>query len=296
MNKAHKILIAISGALLMTSCLSSTVGDGQDVINIKPVIGTGVRSAVEIVDNPVGVYAFTRDGQIYINREKLESDSGEWSMSREYLWPSDGKLRFFGFSPFDAGFEIVSGDAVLENYSPTSSDSELLVTDDSKFFEQAHGEVCLELYPATSQLDFRVVNGLNKETSVRLEKMVLKGICLNGDLSMNKGLRWTLTGAKEDLVLFDASKDNGMDEVTFEPSYFGKLWNVLPQNSLPVVELTYAFSTAGSGWLTGQVQQTEKLTSDWMPGRRYTYTLMITENTVRHTVGITDREGNILEK
>lgn len=296
MKKAHNILIAISGALLLTSCLSSTVGDGQDVINIKPVIGTGVRSASEDIDVPVGVYAFTQDGHIYIDREKLELDSGKWSMSKEYLWPSDGMLRFFAFSPFDAGFEIVSGDAVLEDYTPTSSNSELLVTDDSEFIEATPGEVCLELYPATSQLDFRVANGLNKETSVRLEKMVLKGISLSGNLSTENGLRWTLTGAKRDLVLYDASEDSGMDEVTFEPRYFGKLWNVLPQSSLPVIELTYSFSTSGSGWLRGQIQHTGKLTSDWLPGRKYTYTLVITENLVRHTVGITDREGNTLEK
>lgn len=280
----------------MTSCLSSTVGDGQGVINIKPVIGTGVRSTGETVDVPVGVYAFTQNEQIYIDREKLELNSGKWSMSKDYLWPSDNKLRFLAFSPFDADFKIVSEDAVLENYIPTSSNSELLVTDDNKFIEATQGEVCLELYPATSQLDFRVVNGLNKETSVKLEKMVLKGISLSGNLSTNKGLRWTLTGAKEDLVLYDASKDNGADEVTFEPRYFGKLWNVLPQNSFPVVELTYSFSTSGSGWLRGQIQHTGRLTSDWKPGRRYTYTLVITENLVKHTVGITDRDGNILEK
>lgn len=305
MKATRYIYTIISGAFLMTSCLSSTIGDGQDVIHINPVLGTDVRSAgnlkpdVERLD--FGVYAVTEGGEKYIDNEYLSFKGGRWAMSEDYIWPQDGSLRFLAYSPFKASLSLTSNRLTVKGFTPTESDYTLLTADTERVLNKQGGEVSLEFYPATSSLDFRVANSLNQETVVKLEKIVLKGIYLTGSLSEKEQSEWVLEGEKNDVVVYDsASADTslkaGTETVERIPQWFGRKLNVLPQMSLPVAEVTYSLSTAGSGWLTGQVQTTDVLISEWAAGRKYTYTLFITENKVKHTVGITDWKGEIIEK
>lgn len=281
------ILFLAAAVQLMASCLSSTkVGDGLVPIEFSPVMAGEVRSGDGEAfpeDMDFGVWAVCGNGEVLIDCEQVCCDDGSWFTDSRHCWPEDRELRFVGFAPFglEASFD---GEGIsVADREVCGGDSPLYVAEMTSPVTVRNGPVHMVFRPVTSLVDFRVINGLNKDTSVRLEKIVLKNVVVSGSYQPSG---WVLSGEKSDIGAFDCGGRSEEYEVLENPQFFGEPVNVIPQASAPVIEVTYAFSTAGSGWLTGQVDCTVPLASAWEPGRRYTYTLTITGTSVEYTVGL----------
>ena len=289
-NIPGNISVLCAAALLAVSCLSSTRHEvGKDVIDFAPVLGTEVRSGDVSPfpeDMDFGVWAVTDDGDIYMDCSRVTYDGTGWYPELPVTWP-DGTLRFIAVAPYRQ-------DMVLENdlslslgeYDLSREDGGLYVADLTPGYGSSDKSVPLSFGRTVSMLDFRVANGLNTATSVRLEKIILKGVYVEGSFRSSSMPEWTVAGDKTDLTVYDSTVDGGNTDVARSPQAFGRTVSVIPQKSGPVVELVYSFQTADSQWLTGQSETTAELKAEWAPGRHYTYTLTLTENIVKHTSGI----------
>ena len=280
-----------AGLLIMTSCLSSTKTDGgQEPVSFIPVIGMDVRSADSAAfpeDMDFGVWGTSGDGELFMDRERVSFDGTGWTTGTAYLWPEDRQLRFFGYAPYGHNMYLEDdGSLTIEGYDTDGDSGELYISDVTPMLDKDCGKVYIRFSLATSKVDFRVANGLNHVTSVKLEKIVLCGVYVSGSFDSSAEPRWKPSGEKTDIVFYDSSATGISDDVDREPGFFGKTLNIIPQQSRPKVKVVYSFQTADSNWLTGQENRTEELEAEWQPGRHYTYTLTLTEGIVKHSPGI----------
>lgn len=290
------ILILSAGMLLTVSCLSSTEYDGQGAVSFCPVIGQPVRSSVEGNVFPeemdFGVWAVDSDGNVFMENEKVFHDGHSWSSENSYLWP-ERSLRFMGIAPYGQDFVFdPDGGIAIESLDLSSADAQVLIAGMTGAIEKGNGgaPVTLAFYPVTAEIDFRIANGLSVETDVRLEKIVLDGVKVKGSLDTMSEPVWSVSGEASEIVVYEASEGEE-DPVERDPSFFGRALELIPQNSEPRIRVTYALSTAGSSWLTGQTQETLPL-KGWEPGRRYTYTVTICSGKLTYTTGISDWSEN----
>ena len=279
-----------AAASVLVSCLSSVKPDGRrEAITFEPVVGTEVRSG-ETSEFPedvsLGIWTVTSEGQTFIDREEVTFDGETWSTASPYYWPEDATLHFFCFAPYEYGMQMNAGGLVLENYHAAAGGEDLLVSEAVLDHNKTDATVRLTFRPATSKIDFRVIDGLNDVTSVKLEKIVLCGVYEYGDFDSSADPQWTPSGEKTDIVFYDSSLTGISDDVWRDPEFFGNSYSVIPQQSRPRVKVVYSFQTADSEWLFGQENWTEELEAEWEPGRHYTYTLTLTETIVKHSTGI----------
>lgn len=289
-NISGNISVLGAAMLMSVSCLSSVKSDDSRAsIGFVPVLGTEVRSGDVSPfpeDMDFGVWAVTEDGDIYMDCSRVKYDGTGWYPEQPVAWP-DGTLRFIAAAPYREDM-VLEDDLSLSlgEYDLSHEDGGLYVTDLTSGYGSSDRTVPLSFGRAVSMLDFRVANGLNTATSVRLEKIILKGVYLKGSFLSSSMPEWTVAGDKTDLTVYDSAVDGGNTDVTRSPQAFGKTISIIPQKSGPVVEVVYSFQTADSSWLTGQSETTSELKAEWEPGRHYTYTLTLTENIVKHTSGI----------
>ena len=290
-NFFRTILPLAAGVLMMTSCLSSVrPDDRQGIVRFRPVLGTEVRSgnigeASFPEDIAIGVWALTDGQEVYMNGEKAEFDGEDWTTASPFLWP-EKELRFIAFAPFEAGAEVKDGRIVLDDYDLSAGSAGFFVTEMTPPHSRTDSAIHLPFRLATSKVDFRVANGLNEATSVRVERITLKGVYLHGSFDSEADPEWSLSGEPADVVAYDSARDGEGPTATRDPQLFGLTLEIIPQQSKPVVEVVYAFQTADSEWLPGQANTTGELKAEWKPGRHYTYTLTLTETIVKHSPGI----------
>lgn len=279
-----------AGMLIITSCLSSVrTEDRQVIIGFHPVIGLEVRSGneTEFPENlDFGVWAIDESGNRFMEQEQISFNGNSWSSETPYIWP-ESRLRFIGFAPYYHDITLEEdGSLVLDRHDPAEHRDGLYITELTPELSKNDSLVEMVFRLATAKIDFRVANGLNSATSVRLEKITLKGVYCSGYFRSSEDPEWTVLDEPEDIVCYDMSREGGSADISKEPEFFGNVIEIIPQQSWPTVEVVYSFRTADSHWLTGQVSSTEELEAEWMPGRKYTYTLTLTENGVKHSTGI----------
>ena len=280
-----------AAASVLVSCLSSVKPEGRrEAITFEPVVGAEVRSENTSEfpeDVSLGIWAVISDGQTFIEREQVIFDGETWSTASPYYWPEGATLHFYGFAPYEYGMQMnAGGSLVLENFHAAADGEDLLVSESVVEYSETDSSVRLTFRPATSKIDFRVIDGLNNVTSVKLEKIVLCGVYEYGDFDSSADPQWITSGEKTDIVFYDSSVTGVSDDVRRDPEFFGESYSVIPQQSRPKVKVVYSFQTADSKWLFGQENWTQELDAEWEPGRHYTYTLTLTETIVKHSTGI----------
>ena len=280
-----------AAASAAASCLSSVKPDGgQEEIVFHPVAEAEVRAGnADVFSNDIsfGVWALTSDGRIHIDREKVSRDGETWTAETPYYWPEEGDLEFYAFAPYGDGVELGGdGSLILEDYTLETASDGLYVCEPGAGQTRTDNHVYLTFHQAASKIDFRVANGLNQVTSVKLEKIILCGVFVRGSYRSCGEPQWNVTGEAADITVYDSSASGVSDDVDRDPEYFGKTIAVIPQQSFPTVKVVYSFVNGDSEWLYGQENSTEELEARWEPGRHYTYTLTLTETTVKYSAGI----------
>ena len=293
MKLLSHILIPLAGTAMLTSCLSSVKPDGgHGVITFEPVVGAEVR-AVTLSAFPenmsLGVWAVTEDGQTYIDREEVSFNGESWTTASSREWPEGTALRFYGFAPYEHQMKMETGGRmVIEDYDlSVKEDAQgLYIAEPTGMLTGDKGAVHMAFRLASAKIDFRIDNGLNQVTNVKLEKIILSGVYCKGSFDSSADPQWTVSGEPSDLVAFDSSVDGKTVDVGRDPVFVGDTLEIIPQQSHPRVKVVYSFQSADSHWLTGQENWTDELKAEWEPGRHYTYTLTLTEGIVKHSPGI----------
>ena len=207
MKLLSHILIPLAGTAMMTSCLSSVKPDGgHGFITFEPVVGAEVRAATlsAFPENmSLGVWAVTEDGQTYIDREEVSFDGEKWSTASPREWPEGTALRFYGFAPYEHQMKMETGGRmVIEDYDlSVKEDAQgLYIAEPTGMLTGDKGAVHMAFRLASAKIDFRIDNGLNQVTNVKLEKIILSGVYCKGSFDSSADPQWTVSGEPSDLV------------------------------------------------------------------------------------------------
>lgn len=293
-NLFRNILFFAAAHVMAVSCLSSTLNDDrQATVRFRPVLENSVRSAgdglfPDTVD--FGVWGITEKGKNHIERERVSFNGKEWETQRQHFWPDGSGLAFAAFAPYGTGFTFDGERLKLEDFDLSECNRQLYVSEIGNTFYGRDSIVHLRFAPVTSRLDFRIANGLAYGTEIIIEKIILEGVYVKGTYSSSSILKWKTLGEKCDITVYDRTSMADSPEkdriLGRTQEYYGRTLDVIPQNSFPRIKVIYSFSSNGSGWITGQSDCTENLSSGWLSGRRYTYSLTITGSSILHTTGI----------
>lgn len=284
-------LTLAAAASAAVSCLSSVKSDGgQEEITFHPVIGAEVRSediTTFSEEESFSVWAMTPEGERFMDGKEVTFDGEKWSAAEPCYWPEATSLRFVACSPSGCGMTLEDdGRLVVEDFEPDRYLEGLYVSEPTEALTSEDGTVHLNFRKATSTVDFRVANGLNQVTFVKLEKIVLCGVRTKGNFDSSAEPQWSVSGELSDITVYDSSVYGIKDDVGRDPEFFGRAVDMIPQQSRPRVKVVYSFMNSDSEWLPGQENMTGELEARWEPGRHYTYTLTLTETIVKHSAGI----------
>lgn len=287
-----RILVPLTAAGMLSGCLSHTkLDDSTGYIRISPAIGCGTRAGEDFIkfpeDKTFRLYAISDDsGKKYLDNVNVSyRGSRGWLPEGTPFWPHSEALRFIGYYP--ASLTMTCGDdgsVKMESLEVRGNGEDILVTDLTKSLTKNDSIVGLPFYHALTKVDFRVMHGLGSGTRVRVEKIGLKKVYTRGGFDSSSSLCWSPAGEPEDITVFEADGE-GAEVLSVTPRTLGDSMLLLPQDGGSSIEITYAFSTGGSGWITGQKMSTPAI-SAWEPDRHYTYTLKIQEDRLACTTGI----------
>ena len=293
MKLFSRILVLLTAAGSFSGCLSHTkVDDSTGYIRLRPVIGCGTRSGEDYIafpeDRTFRMFAISADSGDKILDDVTVSSRGArgWFPENTPLWPYGESLKFVGYWP--SGLQMTcdrEGTLKMSSYRVEGSGEDLLVTDPTRSCTKNDSIVGLPFYHALAKIDFRVLHGLGGNTRVRVEKIGINGIYTLGGFDSSSDLKWSPAGEPQNITVFEADGD-GAEVFSVTPRILGDSMFVLPQDGGASIEVTYAFSTGGSGWLTGQKMSTPAMTGRWEADRHYTYTLKIQDDRLAYTTGI----------
>ena len=288
-----RILVPLLAACSFTGCLSHTkLDDSTGYIRLRPVIGCGTRAGEDYIafpeDRTFQLWAISQEsGKKFLDDVTVLPKGGRgWYPENTPMWPYGESLKFIGYYPSELPMTC-DKDGILKmaSYEVQGSGEDLLVTDPTRSYTKNDSIVGLPFYHALTKIDFRVLHALNSNTRVRVEKIEICGIYTRGGFDSSSDLKWSHAGEPTTLTVFQADGD-GAEVFSLTPRILGDSMFVLPQDGGASIRITYAFSTGGSGWLTGQKMSTPAITSRWEPDRHYTYTLKIQEDRLAYTTGI----------
>ena len=297
MKFISRILVLLIAATAMTGCLASTKYDkATGDIRFRPVIGIGTRSVDEFIpfpdDRKFNVFAISQEtGERYLDDVAVSSRGKKgWYPENTPKWPVEESLRFIGYYPADLQMTC-SGDGTLKmSAAYTAGDTDVLVTDLTGAYTKNDSIVGLPFYHALAKIDFRARHALNDGTRVKVEKIMIREAYTQGVFDSSADLRWNPAGEQTDITVYAADgNDEGVEIFNLVPRYVGGSVFVLPQeNSGSSIEVTYAFKTGESAWITGQTVSAPVTIDAWGPDRHYTYTLSIFKD---HTKELTYTTG-----
>ena len=269
--------------------LSSCVGDlhtNRVIANIgfDPIIGHDTR-AEESVPFPLGrtfnVWATNvSDGSIYIDNESIAYKDGGWTSSQK--WPMTG-LSFEAYSPSSISPEFSHDKGIMiKDFDCSKGDVDILVAHTDNADMGVDTLVTLPFEHILSRIEFRMLESMSEEMSVKVRKIEMIGFASRGDFSSRSKGKWTVGNSDFSYVIFDV--ETGVD-LTSEPIYLGEEFYTIPQLCTAKVKVLFDVKYGSAEWIP-QEEEIEELDTLWEPNTHYTYTLNLTESKLTYTTGI----------
>jgi hypothetical protein len=284
-------LPALLSAALLTlgGCVSTDEFAVETDIRFRPVIGTDTR-AEDGIPFPEAetfrVWASDTEngGGLYLDGETVSHGSRGWTASRRW---SSGTLSFGAVHPSDlpgAGFDPAKG-LTLSGY--TTGGADVLVAESVQSYTRTGAPVVLEFGHILSRLAFRVSQAYPPSMVIRIEKIELKGLALEGSYGLREKGEWQTTGTGGTLTVYDAAAEQeGNGPATGTPQYYGADCFVIPQVFRGEIEVTYSFQAPGCNPIPGQKFTTGLFETRWEPSTRYTYSLTLSDQGLAFTTGL----------
>ena len=287
----------------------STIGFKTKALNSRgPVSGVGdikdfkvyavmSEEADEDYERPndVAYNHILEDERVYWN-ETLNSGAGGFMYDNTQYWVKDRTFHFFGFWPADIHAEI-DDDGVSYNltYSATVTSAE--AKDDLLTFHYStHTEANQTVYAAVPVTFNRALTQISSEITQDFESnpydkfcvtsVTFSGIRAGGTLTtsrFDKTGQWDLTDDKLSFSKGFASPE----QLTADPLTVFDGLNLVPQkidnsNNKIAFVVNYTYQQGDSNGLTGEVEnKTATINlpiSEWLPGKKYNYKLVLYKN------------------
>ena len=281
------MLLLTAVAALLSGCVGMKQGVMVPVsISFDPVIGHDTRADESIPfpqDRTFKVWALNEaDGSVLIDAEEVSYGTEGWISS--YIWP-EATLAFDAFSPSDLPFEYSKTNGLtLRDFDCSKGDTDILVARKPNADKQVDNPVILPFEHILSRVEFRLLQSLSSDMSVKVRKIEMVGFASVGTYTSIKMEPWT-TGAKDfTYVVFEDPQ--GVD-VTSEPIYLGDDFYTIPQLCRARVDVYFDVKYGAASWIP-QVETIKELDTYWELGTHYTYTLNLQETKLVYTTGISN--------
>ena len=237
-----------------------------------------------------------KDERVYWN-ETLNSGAGGFMYDNTQYWVKDRTFHFFGFWPAGISAKI-DGDSVSYNltYSATVASAEakddLLIFHSSTYVQP--NQSTFEAVPVTfnralTQISSEITQDFvsNPYDKFCVTSVTFSGIRAGGTLTtsrFDKTGQWHLT---DDKLSFSKEYTAPGDSLTAVPLVVFDGLNLVPQkidnnNNKIAFVVNYTYQQGDSGGLTGEVENMTATInlpiSEWLPGRKYNYNLVLYKN------------------
>jgi hypothetical protein len=244
------------------------------------------------------------DGEVssLFNGEELYYDSvlGDWDYADTRYWIPQAEHRFFVVWPYqtDCTFSVAESTVVI-NHTATAAGADLLYTTATRNLAESddYSAVPLTFRHGCAALQFNIINASDRAIS-SISNIYLVGLKNKGKFTfgIDGSADWVLNEevvAATDHTTFGGSDLTNLpiDINTKHPLYADGAILVLPQEILNTdVKLHLEIKKAGSNTVDSKDFELGKLGGstpiEWEIGKRYEYTMTVTENTIVSNVKV----------
>ena len=305
-----QLTIALLAATVAAACSKGTEHiAGREAIEFRSEVAS--RAIVEdeegMREGGIGVFGAVvcRGGtstETIFDNEHLTYTAGRgWHYAEpSRYWISGAKYVFTGIYPYAAeayyAFDAQTGVLTVADYESGGErmDEDLMYAVHARDLAQTTNReaVPLAMHHACAAVEFRIING-SGSTVTAIEDIALTGLQHNGTLAVQSDGTATWTLADERVAENDTATFGGtfaMPEGGFEddirnplPLYDKGTITVLPQVLRgQAVKLTFRIN----GTTTARTANLSNTTDKWEAGKRYVYTMALTNDTIAFDVTV----------
>ena len=257
-------------------------------IEFKPVIGhdTRVEGSMSFPqERSFSLWAQDSDGGLYIENAGISYNDG-WFAPK----PWDGRaLTFYAGWPVNLDYGYSSSKGLqIRSFNSSKGYVDILLAEATEY-NRADSPVTLNFNHLLSRVDFRMTHKLAENTSLKVNKIEIKGFAKKGDYNVTADDEWAGLSEYGSHVVFEHPDGKLVPSQTAD--YFGEEFYAIPQMSLGSIEVQCQIQYGVGQWVP-QTYVIDPLEIVWDPGKHMTYTLTIRADQMVHTLGISAWENN----
>lgn len=221
-----------------------------------------------------GVTAYTQDGKLFMQDEKISKGSnGVWSPDETYFWPAGGTLDFYAYAPYEQTIDIENKAIKFDHTVPEQATEQpdiLFAYKECSKTQATDGTVSLGFKHALAGVKFVAKNVTNCTVkNITLKNLYGQGSCTY-DTESNT-FTWTMSGKTKDFSqTFNVTlkeQENGEQPITDKNTE--TTFMLIPQSLQDVTVEVQVKTSEGTFTLTGSLAKT----GEWKAGHIYTYAI-----------------------
>ena len=221
-----------------------------------------------------GVTAYTQDGKLFMQNEKISKVSnGVWSPDETYFWPTGGTLDFYAYAPYEQTIDIEDKAIKFDHTVPDQATEQpdiLFAYKECSKTQTTGGTVSLGFKHALAGVKFVAKN----VTNCTVKKITLKNLYRQGSCTYDtesNTFTWTMSGETKDFSqTFDvrlSDQESGEQPITDKNPE--TTFMLIPQSLQDVTVEVQVETSEGTFTLTGSLAKT----GEWEAGHIYTYAI-----------------------
>ncbi|MBQ9185051.1 MAG: fimbrillin family protein [Bacteroidales bacterium] len=241
-------------------------------------------------DIVLGVHAWeyepstsAENGAPLLSNATVAFTEGEWQLSNEAWWPSDGKLlAVVAYAPYTATSAYVKGKGICwEGVDLGNEDTpDLLYSELHSGLRSGIGTVNLPMKHSLSSIDFALKHNAAEGESVAITSLRVEGLRWKGSFQSQPQPTWSAEGDPQGKTFFSGSR-----VLNYESAVVGSTLPVIPQ-SLAGGSVTIGITSTREGF-ADSYELTGKLPSTYLEsGRHYTLTIAINADKLDFVIDI----------
>ncbi len=271
--------------MILSSCVGGLQTTKNPVdIEFRPVIGTDTRAEGSIPfpqERSFKLWAM-EDGsdEPYISDAVITYDGG-WYAPKPW---TDSPLKFAACWPTDLDF-MYTGDKGLQivSFDSSGGDTNILLASTTAR-NDADSRVTLNFQHILSRVEFQIIHSLQESMSVKINRLTLSGVAMQGSYNLTKPDEWTGQTKYETYLVFE--DEEGLLINSSASMQLGKEFYAVPQMTSGRVQVQCQIQYGKAGNWIPQTYEIDPMEIVWDPGKHMTYTLNIRMDKMSHTLGI----------
>lgn len=310
------LFIAAMSILAIAGCSKNEVVENQNpnnIINFKPYVANSTKAVdattAKLQESGFNVYAWYNTGVAtsaitsdfrpnFMDNITVEYNGGTWSYSPEKYWPATGTLDFIAVGNNAQYTFTKDASPAIEFTAATdpTQQTDLVVSTEHVAKESTDAAINFTLKHILSKIDVKVTN--TSDLTLDVSSIKFTSILPTATYDLVAGTWGTATGNTTDnaITIKSGLTFTKNTPVPMHESNGGLI--IIPQNATGIA-IEYQFKQGDNivDDCTGDKVKTITLTEAFATGKYYTYTLSLTPNAKKITLGASVEEwGTPIEK